>query len=307
MPQNTSRERILITGGTGFIGTPLTVRLLERWQVRAVSRHPQKAGLDSRVEVLELPPTVEGWAQLLDGCAAVVNLAGESIASGRWTEERKRRIRSSRVEITRALVAGMRARSERPAVFVSASAVGYYGAHGDEALDESSPAGDDFLASVCAEWEREARAAEELGVRVVNPRIGVVLGEGGGALEQMVIPFKLYAGGPVGSGRQWMSWIHRDDVIGMIETALGDGRARGALNATAPEPQPMSELCRTLGAVLGRPSWLPVPGFAVRLALGEMADILLEGQRVLPKAALALGYQFRYPTLAPALRNILVE
>jgi uncharacterized protein len=318
--------RILITGATGFIGRALCEHLAERDDVVAVSRDVAAAQrrLGTNAKVLPLPVTAAEWAAALEGCDGVVNLAGESIAAGRWTDERKRRIRDSRVELTRELVQGLHATAAPPRVLVSASAVGYYGPHGDEQIDESAAAGGDFLAEVCLAWEREALAAEagserrvhgerplvptqdeRAGVRVVRLRIGVVLGEGGGALERMVTPFRFFAGGPLGSGRQWISWIHRDDVVGLIDLALHDPRVEGALNATAPEPQKMRDFCRILGKVLARPSWAPVPEFVLRLALGDMADMLLTGQRVVPAAAQKVGYHFRYPELEAALRAIL--
>ena len=296
--------KILVTGATGFVGQALCRHLGGEDQLIALARDPQNADrrLGGTAEARPLPTTSSEWAAAVEGCNAVVNLAGESIASGRWTEDRKKRILDSRVDLTRALVSGIAAATKKPRVLVSASAVGYYGPRGDEELDEAAPAGDDFLARVCLAWEREAAAAESSGVRTVRLRTGVVLGDDGGALARMVTPFKLFAGGPLGSGTQWMSWVHRDDLIGLIDLCLRDTRASGAVNATAPAPRTMREFCRTLGEVLGRPSWAPVPAFVLRLALGEMSDMLLTGQRVLPRAALRLGYQFRHPDLKGALR-----
>jgi uncharacterized protein (TIGR01777 family) len=237
----------------------------------------------------------------------VINLAGAPLAEKRWTDERKRRLRDSRLEATGALVRAIEKAAARPSVLISASGVGYYGPHEEEALGEESPPGSDFLATLCRDWEAAARAAEPLGVRVARMRLGLVVGEGGGALEKMIPPFKLYVGGPLGSGRQWVSWIHRDDVVGLFRFALENDAARGPINATAPHPVPMAEFCRTLGRALGRPSWAPVPAPALRLLLGEMSEMLLTGQRVEPREALRLGYAFHYERLEPALRSIVAS
>jgi uncharacterized protein (TIGR01777 family) len=189
---------------------------------------------------------------------------------------------------------------------VNASAVGYYGPHGDEILDETSPTANDFLARVCQAWEAAAKGVTDLGVRLVQLRIGIVLGPNGGALGQMVGPFQLFMGGPIGSGEQWLSWIHRDDLVGAIAFALTHTEVSGVLNATAPNPAKMKDFSHTLGQVIARPSWLPVPGFALELLLGEAAQVVLTGQRVLPKRTLEVGYSFQYPELKPALRQILV-
>ena len=299
--------KALVTGATGFIGRALCAHLGGGHELVVVSRDIESAHrrLGAAAAVKAMPNSAAEWAALVDGCDAVVNLAGESIAAGRWTEERKRRIHDSRVNLTRDLVQGIELATRKPSVLVSASAVGYYGPHGDEEVNEATPAGRDFLAQTCTAWEHEAEAAEASGVRTVRLRLGIVLGEGGGALASMVTPFKLFAGGPLGSGKQWMSWVHRDDVIGLIDFALTQTAARGAINATAPTPQTMRAFCRTLGKVMRRPSWAPVPAFVLRLALGEMSDMLLNGQRVIPAAALKLGYRFEYPDLEAALRSSL--
>jgi uncharacterized protein (TIGR01777 family) len=299
--------RIIVTGATGFIGSALCRRLHKQGhQVVALSRDGSAARsrVGDAAEVIEW--SSPAWRGLLDGTDGVVNLAGESIAAGRWTAARKDAIRRSRVETVAALVAAMQRASQPPRVLVSASAVGYYGSHGDQPLDETASPGRDFLATVCQAWEAEAERANVLGTRVVRLRLGVVLGEGGGALERMLAPFKWYVGGPLGDGNQWLSWIHRDDVIGLIQFAIDHPTLHGPLNATAPDPQPMRVFCRTLGRILRRPSWAPVPAFVLRFALGEMADMLLTGQRVLPAAAQRAGYVFRYPQLDAALRAILL-
>jgi hypothetical protein len=302
--------KILVTGGTGFIGRRLCAALgAAGHDLRVPTRDPRRAsdGLPRGTEVLETPAPDDGkrWSEAVAGCDAIVNLAGESIAAGRWTEARKRAIAESRVATTRALVDACRVVAGGPDVLVSGSAVGYYGPHGDEELTEQSPPGDDFLARVCIDWEAEAVKAEAIGIRVVRLRLGVVLGHGGGALERMAAPFRFWAGGPVGSGRQWLSWIHLDDAVGLARFALERRDLQGAMNATAPDPRTMRDFSRALGEALGRPSWLPVPAFALRLGLGEMADMLLLGQRVVPAVARGAGFAFRYPDLGSALGQAL--
>ncbi len=298
--------KVLVTGGSGFIGRALCETLAARGdRIVALLRRPAAAGhLPPGVERIQWDASSAPPPRAFDGVDTVVHLAGESVAQ-RWTAERKRRLRASRVDGTRNLVTALAALERRPRVLVSASAIGIYGDRGEETVSEESAPGHDFLADVCVAWEEEARQAEALGLRVTLLRIGVVLGEGGGALARMLVPFKLGLGGPIGSGRQWMSWVHRDDVVGCVLHALDQPAATGALNVTAPEPVRNLEFTRTLGAVLRRPTLFPVPGFALRLGFGEMAGVLLGGQRVLPARTTASGYSFRFPALAPALRDIL--
>jgi uncharacterized protein (TIGR01777 family) len=241
----------------------------------------------------------------LEGADAVIHLLGEPIAQ-RWTEASKREILDSRVLGTRSLVAGLRAlpESRRPSVLVSQSATGYYGPHGDERVDESTPAGDDFLAEVAASWERQAGAADET-LRVVLARTGVVLAAGGGALAKMLPPFRVGVGGPVAGGRQYVPWIHRDDVVGGLLHCVDDARASGPVNLTAPNPATNAELSHALGRVLHRPAVLPVPGLALKLLYGEMAATVLTGQRAVPARLLELGYRFKYSEVEPALREAL--
>jgi uncharacterized protein len=290
--------RIAVTGATGFIGKRLVERLLARGNdVVAVTRDAERARplLPSSVGLA----TWEGLT--LAEVDAAIHLAGDPVV-GRWTEEKKRRIRVSRVESTRKLVTALH--HSRARVLVSSSAVGYYGPHGDEELDEDSPPGKDFLGEVCQAWEAEAQAFSGVARRTVCLRTGVVLGKGGGALEKMVTPFKLFGGGPVGSGKQWTSWIHLDDLVSLYLFALDDARAQGAMNGAAPNPCTMKELAAALGRALHRPSWLPVPAPAVRALFGEGATVLLDGQRVLPKKALALGFQFRFAKLDEAMADL---
>jgi uncharacterized protein (TIGR01777 family) len=238
----------------------------------------------------------------------VFNLAGDPVASGRWTAAKKARIRDSRVLGTRNLVAALAKLEQRPRVLVSASAVGYYGDRGDETLDEQSPPGSDFLAEVCAAWEREAAVARELGIRVVPIRIGVVLGRGGGALAKMLLPFRLGVGSPLGSGNQYMPWIHLDDLVDLMLFAADRETVVGPLNGTAPHPATNRQFTYALGRAVGRPTFLPaVPGVALKLLAGEFAEVLLASQRAMPQAALAAGYAFRYPALEAALQAILSQ
>ena len=296
--------KLLVTGGTGFIGAPLRRRLAQRGhELLVLTRAPAAHRAESGVRFL--PLDADAWRRELAGVGGVINLAGEPIAAGRWTARRKRAIRDSRVETTRRLVDALAAMPQRPAVLLNASAIGYYGARGDEELTESDGAGNGFLAETCQAWEAEARRAEALGVRVVRLRIGLVLGRGGGVLAKMTPPFRAFAGGPLGSGRQWMSWVHRDDVVGLIEWALAHAECSDALNVTAPEPVRMAAFCLTLGRALRRPSWAPVPAPVLRLLLGEMAEMLVSGQRVVPRATLRTGYPFRFPSLAGALEACL--
>jgi uncharacterized protein (TIGR01777 family) len=293
--------QIVVAGGSGFLGRPLVARLeAEGHTVRVLSRRPAAPH-----ETAWTPDgSVGPWAGTLDGADAVINLAGESIAGGRWTAARKARIRDSRIRATRSLVTAIQQTGGSSSVLLSGSAIGYYGAHDEEALTEESPPGDDFLASVCRDWETEALRAAAT-TRVVLLRTGLVLAKEGGALPPMALPFKLFAGGPVGSGRQFNSWIHRDDWVSLVVWALRTPAVSGPLNLTAPTPVPNRDFARTLGRVLGRPAFMPAPAFAMRLLLGEMADaLLLTGQRVVPAKATSLGYAFTHPDLERALREI---
>ena len=292
--------RITITGAGGLIGTKLVERLRARGdEVTTLSRNPSSAGA-----VAWHPEEEPAPAAALAGRDGVIHLAGEEVAQ-RWSDDAKRRIRSSRELGTRNLVAGIAATEPRPGVLVSSSAIGYYGPHGDEPLDEQTPAGSDFLAEVCVTWEREAQRAAELGLRVINVRTGVVLARGGGALAKMLPFFKLGVGGPVAGGDQYMPWIHLDDVVGIYLAAL-DGEAwTGPVNATAPGPVTNRAFAKALGRALHRPALAPVPGLAVRTLYGEMAEIVTQGQRVLPRRAQEHGYAFAHPDLDEALRSAL--
>jgi len=273
-----------ITGASGFVG-------------RAVGAHLRKAGH----EVRALSTRAGVPADALAGCAAVVHLAGEPVAQ-RWTAATKERVRSSRIEGTRALVEAMR--PHPPRVLVSASAVGYYGSRGDEVLLESEPADDSFLGQVAAGWEQEAIAAENLGVRVTRIRIGVVLGPNGGALQKMAMPFRFGVGGRIGDGQQWMSWIHLEDLSRMIEFLLHESTVRGVFNAVSPHPVRNSEFTRALAEALHRPAIFPVPVFGLKLLFGEMAEVLVGSQRAIPDAITRAGFTFDYPEVFGALADI---
>jgi uncharacterized protein len=300
--------RVTVTGATGRIGTRLVARLRERGdEVTVLSRDPAKAERTlGGVAAARWRPLAEpAPAAALAGRDAVVHLAAEDVGQ-RWNEDIKRQIRQTRELGTRNLVAGLRAAEPRPDVLVSSSAVGYYGPHGDERLDEDAPAGDDFLAQVCVAWEREAAAAEALGVRVARLRTGIVLDRDGGALAKMLPFFRLGAGGPVAGGRQYMPWIHVDDLVALYLAALDGGAEwRGPVNGAAPEPVTNREFSTELGRALHRPAFAPVPGFAVRLLYGEMATIVTTGQRAVPRRAQALGFGFGHPELPEALRSAL--
>lgn len=301
--------RVVISGGTGFVGRPLCGELARLGHtVQVLTRDPESARstLGSSAEPIHWDGSADGpWQRVLDGADAVINLVGESIAGGRWTSQRKRRIRDSRIHGTHAIVAAIQQAQHKPATLVSASGVNYYGPR-DDPVTEDDPPGQDFLARVVIDWEREAQAAETLGVRVAMLRFGVILGKGGGALPQMVLPFRLFMGGPLGSGQQWLSWVHLTDAVSMILWALQDSRLIGPINAVAPESVRNREFSQSVGRALGRPCWLPTPGFALRLALGEMADaLLLSGAPVVPRKALDLGHSFSFPTADRALQDAL--
>jgi len=303
--------KVLITGGTGFVGRRLAEQLLARGdQVTVLTRDAQRARghFPSRVRCASWTPEKEGpWVEELAVVDAVVHLTGEPVAQ-RWTAAAKDRIVKSRVDVTRVLVDAIGKAAHKPSVLVSASAIGIYGPRRpDEEIDESSEPGKGFLAEVAERWEEAARAVEAHGLRSAQVRLGVVLGDSGGALEKMIIPFRLFVGGPVGDGKQVISWVHRDDVVGMILLALDDERVTGPLNAVSPNPATSTEVARAIGAVINRPSWLHTPAAAVQLAMGEAAEILTTGQRVLPRKAIELGYEFRYARLVPALESILGE
>ena len=298
--------KILITGSTGLVGTALTQGLQRAGHtVCRLVRSGTSPGSSQGFDVNWNPATGElGGAAV--GADAVVNLAGASIADGRWTPPRKQLLRDSRVNTTRALVQALAKMSARPRVLVSASATGYYGNRGDETLTESSEPGNDFLSGIAKEWEYEALKAEALGIRVVRARFGVILAKQGGALPQMMRPFQFFVGGKIGPGNQWMSWIILEDTIAILRLAIENANITGPLNVVSPQPVTNAQFTRILAAAVHRPALFPAPAFALRLLLGEMADaLLLSSQRVQPAQLQKLNYQFIHPDLAEALKAIL--
>ena len=296
--------KIAVTGATGLIGSALSERLhKEGNEVLVVTR---RRNLSSPFTVVPWDPERgELETSALEGIDAVVHLAGETIAK-RWTRAKKERIRASRVEGTNLLVEGLKSLSKPPSVLIGSSAIGFYGNRGDEELDETSAPGTGYLPEVCQAWEAATARASELGMRVVNLRTGIVLSTKGGALGEMLLPFKLGLGGPVGSGTQWMSWIHIDDVVGGYHFALHQAEQSGVFNLTAPKPARNAEFTKALGRALGRPAFLPAPGFALKLVFGEMAqDLLLDGQKVLPRRLESAGYKFQHPDLGAALTDVI--
>jgi uncharacterized protein (TIGR01777 family) len=299
------RRTVLVTGATGFIGRALVKRLLERGdRVIVLARDPVRAHLILGAVPMvttrlgDLPPALP-----ID---AVVNLAGTPVMARAWTKERKRQLVESRVGGTRLLVDWLATRSQKPETLVSASAIGWYGTSGDAALDEHAPAGDGFAAVLCRAWEREAVSAAALGMRVCRLRLGMVLGPEGGVLKSLLPTHRLGLGAIIGNGRQWLSWIHRDDAVELIQRAIADPLFSGAINATAPEPVRQAEFATALGRTLHRPVWLRLPAAPLRAMLGERASLILEGQRILPKRALEIGFAFRCPEIEMALRDLLV-
>lgn len=302
--------KVAVTGATGFVGSRLVERLLaEGNSVVAFSRDrasaERKLPRSSNLEIVAYNPKQAGdWQAKISGCDAVVNLAGEPIAENRWTPEIKTSLLESRTLTTQNVVNAIAQANPKPSVLVNASAIGFYGTSETATFDETSAAGQDFLAEVCQAWEAEASKVKESGTRLVILRIGIVL-ENGGALGKMLTPFRMFAGGTIGSGKQWFSWIHREDLVNLILKALTDSSMEGTYNATAPNPVKMAELTDTLGQVMNRPSWLPVPAFALEALLGDGAIVVLEGQQVLPKRTLTTGFEYQYSTVNQALAAIL--
>ncbi|NEQ41135.1 MAG: TIGR01777 family protein [Okeania sp. SIO3I5] len=306
--------KIAITGATGFVGTRLVERLhSEGEQILVLTRNLEKAKLIfpnsayPNLEVVAYEPQQSGaWQKSIDGCDGVVNLAGAGIADERWSATRKQEIMDSRKVTTEKLVEAIAQANSKPSVLVSGSAIGYYGTSETATFDEQSNSGNGFLAEICREWETAAQPVKDVGVRLVIVRIGIVLGMGG-TVSKMLTPFKLFAGGPIGSGKQWFSWIHIDDLVGLILHSLRHPEMEGVFNGTAPNPVRMGEFCQDLAGALNRPSWLPVPDLAIELLLGDGAVVVLEGQKVLPKQTQASGFEYQYPTVKPAIKNILAS
>jgi uncharacterized protein (TIGR01777 family) len=298
--------KIVVSGGTGFIGRPLCRLLIEHGHdVTVLSRQKDEKAADSRATMEYWDGITRGtWERALMGANAVINLAGAPIADRRWTSKRKEALKESRVGTTRLLVDAFSALPRAPGILINGSAIGYYGPRDHQPLHETAEPGSGFLADLCRRWEQQAMLAERLGTRVVCLRTGMVLGKQGGALPRMLLPFRLLMGGPIGSGDQWISWIHLDDLTRLIHWLLITPHITGGVNAVAPHPVTMRDFAATLGSVLKRPSWLPVPAWAVRLALGELATLMTTGQRVIPSVALQHGFEFRYPSLFMALAQL---
>ena len=303
--------KVAITGATGFVGSRLVERLsASGHQILVLTRNlaaAQKVFPKSafpNLEIVAYTPTASGaWQEAIALCDGVVNLAGEPIAEKRWTPQQKQEILNSRKLGTQKIVEAIALANPKPKVLVNASAIGYYGTSETATFDESSPPGKDFLAEVCQAWEAEAQKVTQAGVRLVILRLGIVLGQGG-AIAKMIAPFKVFAGGPLGTGRQWFSWIYLDDLVNLIIQALTKPEIEGVFNATAPNPVRMSELAQTMGEIMQRPSWLPVPSFALETLLGEGAMVVLEGQQVLPQRTQASGFNYQYSTVKQALKEI---
>jgi len=298
--------KVVVAGGSGFLGSALSRSLVaDGHNVIILSRSVTSRGPAQPRYVAWNGRTLDDWTAEIDGSDAVVNFSGESVASTRWTEQRKHVLRASRIEPTAALVAAMRAAEHRPEVLVNISGVGYYGDRGEQPVTEESPPGADFLAHLVVDWEAAAHPATDLGIRVVLPRLGLVLGREG-ALPLLAMPFRFWVGGPIGSGRQWVPWVHLDDVVSLLRFALECTDAAGPMNIVAPEPARNAQLAAAIGRALGRPSWIKVPSVAVRLLLGERALPALTGQLVIPSVAERLGYAFQRPSLLPSVRDALL-
>jgi len=301
--------RVIITGGSGMIGRRLAVELLkDGHEVIALSRDPQHRGGS-------LPPEVrleqwdgrsaQGWGHLVEQAGAIVNLAGENIGEGRWTEERKRAITESRVQAGKAVAEAVAQAKRKPGVVIQASGVGYYGTHGDEILTEESPAGEDFMSQICLQWEPATAPVEQVGVRRVVVRNGVVLSREAGAFPRMRMPFNFFAGGPLGSGQQWISWIHLRDEVAGLRFLMNNPNASGVYNLTSPYPLKNVDFERAIGRAMRCPAIIPTPAFAIRLLFGEMAITVLEGQRVIPERLEKAGFVFNFPKIDEALRDLL--
>lgn len=305
--------KIIITGGTGLLGEKLVDALLEKnHDVIVLSRNPHKAKqLPGGAKLVQWDSqSAAGWVKYADGADVIINLAGENLAGEgffpkRWDHERRQRIVRSRLQAGQAVVAAVEQAKQKPKAVIQASAIGYYGPQDNRLLDEASPPGNDFLAETCVQWESATAGVTALGVRQIVTRIGVVLTPEGGALQRLLLPFKFFVGGPFGDGQQWYSWIHVDDVIRALVFLAESSTASGIYNLTAPNPVTNANFSKALGEVLQRPSWLPVPGFAMRLAFGEVSTVVLDGQRVLPKRLLADGFEFMFSDVKPAFRDLL--
>jgi hypothetical protein len=304
--------RVIITGGTGFIGRPLSVSLVqEGYEVVCLTRHAAAAEerWGNSVRFVDWDAkTAAGWGKYADGAEAIINLAGDSIGSGRWNDQKKRKIRQSRMNAGKAVVEAVRLAKQKPGAVIQASAIGIYGSRGKESLGEVSESGEGFLADVARDWENSTREVESWGVRRVITRSGLVLGSSGGTLPRMLFPYRFFVGGPLGSGKQWMSWIHIQDEVASFLFLIERKDLSGVFNLTAPHPLQNRLFSRELGKALGHPSWFPVPGFLLKLIFGQMAEeTILASQRVLPERLDKAGFTFAYPDLVGALTDILAK
>jgi uncharacterized protein (TIGR01777 family) len=301
--------RVIVAGGSGFIGSELIRKLLvSKHQVVLLSRKPVgvRSGYNELLQIVQWDgKTVGSWAKFIDGADAIINLSGENVAAKRWSESQKARLIDSRINPTRAILQSINQVTKKPRVLVNASAVGYYGNFGDGDVTESHIKGEGFLSDLCEQWEREALHAEKYGLRIVLLRIGIVLEPSGGALKKMLLPFKLFIGGPLGSGKQWFPWIHREDVINIILFAIENQSLSGPVNVVSPSPVKMKEFTCSLGKVIGKPSRIPVPSLVLKMVLGEMSEMLLGGRRIMPKKLLDRGFVFQYPNLDKALSMLM--
>lgn len=299
--------RVIITGGTGLIGRALSKSLTaDGHEVIVLTRNPrQDTKLPSGVQQVKWDAaTADGWGSLADGAGAIVNLAGEGIADSRWSEERKKRIYASRINAGKAVMQAITQATNKPKVLIQASAVGYYGPRSSEILTESANPGSDFLSQICFDWEAATFGAEAMGVRRAVIRSGIVLSNDGGAWPQIVLPFKLFAGGPIGSGKQYWPWIHIDDEVGAIRFLIDNENAKGVFNLSAPTPLTNKEFAERLGKVMNRPAFFPVPGFGLKILFGEMSTILIDGQRAVPQHLQELNYSFKFPTPESAFQAL---
>ena len=301
--------KIVIAGGSGFIGSELIRRLLDsKHEVVLLSRNPEAVHYqhNESISVVQWDgATVGEWAKYIDGVDVVINLSGENIAARRWRPKQKSRLISSRINSTRAILLSISKASKKPRILINASAVGYYGNFGNGDVAETQTKGEGFLSDLCGQWEREALHAEKYGLRVVLLRIGIVLEPSGGALRKMLLPFQFFFGGPLGSGKQWFPWIHRGDVVNIIMYAIENDALSGGVNVSSPSPVTMKEFARSLGRVIGRPSWLPIPSLILKFMLGEMSEMLLGGRRIMPMKLLDNGFVFQYPDLDKALKSLM--
>ena len=307
--------RYIITGGTGLVGKALVELLVrEQHEVVVLSRTPEKyaTNLPAEVKLVRWDArSAEGWSHYADGAKAIINLAGENLAGesffpSRWTDERRKRIRQSRLESGAAVIEAVNAVQNKPEVVIQASAVGYYGPQSDEEIDENSPPGTDFLAQICVDWENSSKGVEDAGVRHVSIRTaGIVLSTSEGALPRLLLPFKFYGGGYFGNGQQWYTWIHPADIAAGIYFLANHPEASGPVNMVSPQPMRNKDLAKTIGKVMGRPSWAPVPGFAMRLAFGDVTSVVLTGQKVLPRRLEEFGFQFQFPKAEDALEDVI--